>query len=229
MSHPSFEQILQAVLARPYFTPAEGDVNPIEVDHQPGALPVFVLTGPNGTGKSFLAKVLASMAANDFKTECMVVGMAKRTQGGVERAMIFGSEADSSTGHISLRVARTGMRTCESRTSPHILLLDEPDFGLSEGYQGALGQLLAEFATKLPAYTVAFGICTHSRRLLRHLEPLNPHHLRLGGDRLTLSQVIAGAEPDFTLAEIEALAEQSRERFQAIEKLIPKKENHGWR
>ena len=49
----------------------------------------------------------------------------------------------SSTENISVRTALAGIRNSRDRTHPHILMLDEPDIGLSEGYQKALGEELA--------------------------------------------------------------------------------------
>ncbi len=164
----------------------------------------------NASGKSFFGKLLGQYVRKEHKIEVMNVGMAFRTESGVARCFVFGDESDSSTGMLSYKAVQGGIRTCRGRENDHVLFLDEPDIGLSEEFQGALGRVIAEFASDIPDKTKLFGVVTHSRRLIRHLLPIKPHHVRLG-DEMKLADVV-----DFTPAEVKGLEEIALKRFRSI-------------
>lgn len=182
---------------------------------------LFVVTGPNASGKSFVSKLFAAYTKKTFGLEAMHVGMQHRTQGYM-KSFVWGDESYNSTGINSYHAVKGGISTCRSRETEHVVILDEPDVGLSEAFQGALGKLIADFALALPEKTLAFGVVTHSRRLLRHLLPLWPHHIRCG-DKLTLDEVVATEPADLTPEEVEAVDRAGIDRFRAIQKLINEK------
>ena len=64
---------------------------------------VFVVTGENATGKSFFAKLLDAYSRNNGVEEVMRIGMGKRTESGIVKALMFGDEKDQSTGETSAR------------------------------------------------------------------------------------------------------------------------------
>jgi ATPase subunit of ABC transporter with duplicated ATPase domains len=212
---PSMLALLGEVLRYKYFE----DVLRVDMQGDAAGQRAFVITGPNASGKSFVSKLIAAYVRKEHKLECMNVGMAFRTTPGIGRALVFSDDGDHSTGLNSYGAIEGGLRTCRQRETPHILILDEPDIGLSEGFQGAVGMRLAEFASNLPEHTVGFGVVTHSRRLLRHLEPLRPHHLRCD-DKLTLKQVVENDPDDLTPSDIETARATGLKRWRAINKLI---------
>jgi hypothetical protein len=145
---------------------------------------VLLVTGENGGGKSFLCRYLEanSRDAEDRRVEFMRVGMGRRTESGIPRAMMFGDEDRESTGGISASVVEQGLRTCASRKAAHILCLDEPDVGMSEDVRGALGRYLAKFARGMPVLTAGLVLVTHSREVVRPLLDLSPWCIRVGED-----------------------------------------------
>lgn len=186
--------------------------------HEPGNPRLIVISGENAGGKSFFAKALNSFMQQGApkEVEWMPVSMVMRTSPGMHRAFMFGNESNESTGRISLKAVLGGLRTCQGRENPHVLLLDEPDIGLSEGYQAALGQMLAEFAAEMPSHTRALIVVSHSRPLVAALMPLGPTCIRIGDDLRPTAEWIRDGDLPKTTADIEALGAKAVKRMRAI-------------
>lgn len=129
---------------------------------------------------------------------------------------MFGDESTSSTGQASFRAVRGGLTTCRGRTTPHILIMDEPDIGLSEGYQAALGDMIDEFASDLPDTTVGLLVVSHARPLISKLMHLNPTCIRVGDDLRPTRQWLEQGDLPRTIADIESLRDKALTRFRAI-------------
>lgn len=185
---------------------------------------VLLISGENAGGKSLFCRFLQTVIQHDHeKFEFMRVGMEMRSQGGIRRALMFGNESDESTGQISIRCVRGGISTCQGRENPHILCLDEPDIGLSEGYQAGLGELIANFACDLPKLTEGLVIVTHSRPIARALLSTldhSPHCIRVGDDLRTTAEWIDKGPLPRTVDDVESLNGRSVERFRAVNKVI---------
>jgi len=94
--------------------------------------------------------------------------------------MIYGNEGCNSTGQLSSNVVLTGIRTCHSRSIPHLIYWDEPDLGMGEEEASGTGIVLQEFLSEKPKHTQGVFITSHSRALVRELLPLAPHYIHLG-------------------------------------------------
>ncbi|MBI3633640.1 MAG: hypothetical protein HY226_05105 [Candidatus Vogelbacteria bacterium] len=212
----SIREVVERSLDFTYFD------GPITAKYWPGAYNnrLLVVTGDNASGKSFFGKLFSGLARSEEygKIEIMRLSMQLRTSQGIEKAFVFGDESYRPTGAISANTVRTGISTCRGRTSDHIIFFDEPDIGLAESYQGALGKLIASFAQDLPDKTRALCVVTHSRRIVRHLAPLNPHYLRIG-DELPIEDFLKEA-PDKDIGDLDKLAEVAQTRFGAIQDCI---------
>ncbi len=199
---------------------------PVRVSWTPGSPDsgVFILVGDNASGKSLLMRILASWL-NDDKVEPLQVSMRYRTEAGLHRAFMFGSESDRSTGAVSLHAVMGGLRTCRGRSTPSWLLLDEPDIGLAEGYSQALGQHLAEFGNELDGQgTRALGLVTHSKALVRSLtERLkHPPHVLVTGEHhagMTLEQWLQD-QRSRTLEELLSLENRGFETWRKVQKIL---------
>ncbi len=183
---------------------------------------LVAVTGDNASGKSLFAK-LANAVLRKRKIEPMLVGMSLRAQGGIMRAFVFGDEDTSSTGCNSVQSVLGGLRTARGRKYDHALLLDEPDVGLSEGWQSAVGELIAGFAADLPERTKMLMVVTHSRRLLEKLAPLEPHHVRFG-DGLNLVQVVEAVPVAHPASGIEKLLDENHNGLCRVSKLTEGKD-----
>ena len=169
-----------------------------------------VVTGENASGKSFLVRALAHRMREDRgRLEVMAVTMNMRSRGGMERAFIWGDEGRNSTGRLSVKAVIGGLKTCREREREHVLILDEPDIGLAEGYAGALGEYIAAFAGAMPERTLGLVVVTHSRPLVRALMPTNPTAVRVGDDPRPLALWLEEGPIPRTMADIEALGARS--------------------
>lgn len=180
---------------------------------------LLLITGGNASGKSFACRYLDQLAGAS-KTEFMRIGMAKRTQAGIERSFIFGDEATSSTGTISAKVLRSGESTCRSRSHGHVICFDEPDIGMSEETAEAAGLFLARFGATLPEKTLGMVVVTHSRPIARHLMGLDPMRLRCGDDQRATSEWLTQGALPASEADLEAMHETARRRRSAIQAVL---------
>lgn len=179
---------------------------------------VVVIVGENASGKSVMFKTLAQSLRPHGITG-ITLSIRERTSGddgGVRRAMMFGQEAQMSTGHVSVGVIERGFRNARNwaeQGNPNVLMLDEPELGLSDGYAGALGEFLAQEAQTLPENAHGLVVVTHSRSLVQRLcaaLPTRPHLIVMGDTPLTLEQW--WGEPELrSVADLKALQERGRD------------------
>lgn len=187
---------------------------------------VLLVTGGNASGKSLVCRYLGLTAATS-KVEFMRVGMGLRTQSGIHRAFMFGEEDRDSTGRISGKTVRGGISTCRNRTSPHFLCLDEPDVGLSEEMQDALGQVLAGFGNSLPDLTRGFVVVTHSRAIASRLMELDPHRIRVGAGVASTREWIERGPLPVTADDFEEMDRVGLERFRAVQAVLNERKQGG--
>lgn len=125
-----------------YFHP-EGDAKAaIPFRWVPGTGKLVVVTGENAGGKSFFRRIL-SHTAKLKKIEPISVSMEGRRNVAYNIGLVFvyGDEEHDATGVNSIRTVTTGISTCRSRESDHMIVWDEPDLGLSEGLRASVGRL----------------------------------------------------------------------------------------
>ncbi|VTU42836.1 MULTISPECIES: ATP-binding cassette domain-containing protein [unclassified Variovorax] len=162
---PPLAELLQEVSESVYFngeSPLRLNTDAVRAD-----CPLHLVIGDNGAGKSFLVQVLSAYARSDDCTP-LQISMAYRTRAGIERAFMYGSDEDHSTGLNSIGVVRRAISSMQGWGSKaHIALFDEPDTGLSDRYAHPLGALIAQFATAPADGTKGVLIITHSRALVR--------------------------------------------------------------
>lgn len=191
---------------------------PLKASYMPGSGRLLVITGDNASGKSLFARLLSARAKQIHNLETMRISMELRSSAGIHQAFVYGDEAWQSTGIISVHSITGGIKACRTRTNPHVILFDEPDVGLSEGYQAAVGSLIAKFTSDMPTKTQYCVVVTHSRRLVRQLVQCKPHFLRIG-DSKTLEEFLQ--EPrDCSIADLLALKNTANERFRTIAALM---------
>jgi hypothetical protein len=159
---------------------------------------VAILTGANATGKSLVFRHLAAFGKK-VKLSPMTLSIRERTGAGgsgMLAAFIFGDEQQQSTGATSVGVAICGFANVRSRLEatppvPSLLMFDEPEMGLSQGYAMAMGIFLAQQVMSLPAQAPGLIVVSHSRSLVRKLaETLDqpPSFIHMGEKPQTLSQ-----------------------------------------
>jgi len=223
MSKPSISNVtdlLDAALAYRYFEPdtaTEGKVA-IPCLRVPGEGKLVVALGENASGKSFFRRLTKSTCSKS-QVECIDLSMSGSTNryGGMA-GMIYGDEARESTGVNSSRTVSTGIRTCEGRTTPHVIFWDEPDLGLSDGWAAGMGVKLREFALAPPEHTIAAIIVTHSKALVRALVAAKPHVLFFGESPPPSLAVWLKAKPK--VRDLDALYDETRNRYKLIQSIL---------
>ena len=137
---------------------------------------VLAIAGESPAGKSLLAQCLVSWAHQQMISPISVsikrTGAGTFELAGMRRMMMFGDQSEQSTGATSARVIGTAFRTLESRAQENVsglLMLDEPELGLSDGYAGAMDTYLATQCPAIPDLACGVAIVTHNRALVRAL------------------------------------------------------------
>jgi hypothetical protein len=188
---------------------------------------LVVVVGDNATGKSFFVRILAGMCnAATPQVEPIQISMKYRTAAGMHRAFMYGPFGDEqdSTGNVSVSVLRSGFRTAHDRKTPHWLLLDEPDIGLSDSYARALGAWICEETGKATAQTEGVMVVTHSKALVRSLfanSGSKPTFVSIGAD-LTLDAWLAD-ETEKSVEQLLDLSARSRALHRAIDARLDRK------
>lgn len=149
---------------------------PFSYHLQPEGGNVLVVAGDNATGKSLIANMLASRAYFSHGVEPMIVSMSERTRSGMLRAFTYGGEDYRATGEVSLNVSFKAIGAIAHRLdedkgrSRALVILDEPDVGLAEGFSHAFGCKLGQQINDLPK-SKRWGVVviSHSREMVRGL------------------------------------------------------------
>jgi hypothetical protein len=138
---------------------------------------------------------------------------------------VYGDEEHDATGVNSIRTVLTGIKTCEGREKPHVIIWDEPDIGLSEGNAASVGATLAKFAANLPKHTRAAIVITHRKALVQELLRVKPHYLYLGSDSCPESlEAWVNAPP--VVRPLEDVLGDSHKRFKAISAILKDVRGH---
>lgn len=171
-----------------------------------------LIIGPNASGKSLLRKLIHNFYI-DHEIGLITLSQSARCQSGIERAVIYGSEADDSTGYNSVNALCGVSRTVHKREKPVGILIDEPEIGCSEETQAAIGCYIRDYI--VPANNLhSLYIITHSRHVVKMLLPLNPSWCSMEVDTTLESWL----DREIIPTNLETMKEKSQERWRFIEK-----------
>ncbi len=154
-------------------------LNVINVNYTDNNSKLNVITGENATGKSLLRKIITGKARKN-NVFAYHFSQQARSTGGFERAFIYGSEDDESTGQISAHVTLKSFSNSLKNTNQHIIVWDEPDTGLSDAYAAGLGSKIHDFLLTNHEPLLATFLISHNKHLIKQLMPLNPNHFAVG-------------------------------------------------
>lgn len=206
---------------------------PFKAHVEKGRESVLLIAGPNASGKSILGELVTAWGAMQYGLSLLRVSMRERTGSGssyemsfMRRAM-FGREDQHSTGSVSAQAVQRALRTVcakaqdAAKPAYPILLLDEPEIGLADGYSRALGELIGSQARELPRRAAGVVVITHNKALAAGVKE------GLGGaptfvsmkKKLTMDEWLAGDER-VTVEELLALEETDTKLNAEVEKLL---------
>lgn len=195
------------------------------------ASPLILVYGPNGAGKSFFLRALRALAKEEG-FEPLPVTMGQRTEGGFHRSFMYSpfGEAQESTGLNSLFAVKGAMRTAAGLDRKCLVILDEPDIGMAEGYAAALGEFIATEAKNIAPGAAGIALCTHSKALVRRYcecAEYTPHAVHLYGDFDAQPQSLEdwlAHQDTYTLDRLLSAGDRARTRRKAIDAFLNAKD-----
>lgn len=192
---------------------------------------VALVAGENCSGKSLFVETLRSWAKHRCQVSSICVSIRERTGAGTyemssfRRTMMFGDESEHSTGATSAKVVETAFANANSwgrdDRKPTLLVLDEPELGLSEGYACAMGALIGQRVLELDPGVVGVAVVSHSRGLARALaETLGqaPAFVKLG-EAVDFATWLAAVETR-SVDELRALGKLDHERWRLVQQAL---------
>ncbi|AFU88114.1 putative ATPase domain protein [Caulobacter phage CcrColossus] len=186
---------------------------------------LVVIVGENASGKSLLFRSMAAWVKKDYKVTGITISIRERTDSTVpfRRSFMFGEESEKSTGANSFQVIEAGLRNAEGGGHGQtLLMLDEPEIGLSDGYARALGEYLGQRALTLTDACQGLVVVTHSHSLVRGaVEGLKtaPTFVHVGSQPKPLDEWLGTTEYR-TVEDLSKLGDLALERWRAIQKLM---------
>lgn len=152
---------------------------PLRCHFEPGHPKVLFVAGENCSGKSYFVETLRSWCQHLLpKATTISISIRERTGAGepgmsnMKKVMIFGSEESQSTGATSASVVKRAFENLPSRTRDGyqtLLVLDEPEMGLSESYSCAMGSYIAQCCKEAPEGIAGIVVVSHSKGLAAKL------------------------------------------------------------
>lgn len=128
----------------------------------PGRGRLVLVLGDNGSGKSVLRRLVHAECGHTF----LSVSMEER---GSARALVdYGMESVESTGTVSGRALRATLARSRSRAREHVVFLDEPDIGMSDGLAAGVAQEVTAWLAE-PSTCYGVFVTSHNRAMLRAL------------------------------------------------------------
>ena len=185
---------------------------------QPGHDRLLVITGENATGKSLLRRILQQLSRDD-KVEAMAISPEYRQMGGIARAFVFGDETYEASGQIACHVVTTAIRTSKGRETPHIIILDDVDVGLSDNASAGVAEAIVAYCNEPGPHLGFVTVITHRKPILAAFAQAGASHIRVG-DELTLTQVV---EQPIIPIPPEVVQERAHIMFQKVQKVLKEK------
>lgn len=194
---------------------------------------IIVVTGDNASGKSFLVKDLRSCAKKVFGIKSIIVSIKERLNPTIDRdtekrrIFCIQDETGKSTGVSSVEVIKRSLSTLEqwSKEDQFILILDEPETGLAQGYEYALGKYIADNIKNMQDNPNIAGvvIVSHSKSLVKGIyESQNAmSFIHMGREKLMLNEWI-NKEDKKTVDELLSLMERGNQQYKEVEEISQK-------
>lgn len=111
-----------------------------------GSERIAIIYGANASGKSYIARLIEESLRSEIPVRN--VCMKNRASGSIESTLVFGREGKKSTGEASVAVMCKALESAKSDKGESLVILDEPNLGLSKRFSKALGQYLSTFVNE---------------------------------------------------------------------------------
>lgn len=214
--------IEEKLLSAAIFEKIEGAEAAIALNYKliPGSK-IVLIAGPNASGKSVVGKVIEQVARLEKKS-VRSSSMRNRTCGLLGQKMIFGDEGEESTGCNSVAATTVGFSS-SIKDGNAVLILDEPDIGLSDEYAAALGDYIAQQMNQSHEQFEMLAVVSHSRLLFKSIIdaieiPCSSIHV--GDENTTFDDWLNQPFKKASIEELLNLKNKGFEKWSQIEKII---------
>lgn len=209
------QELITGALDTVYF---EGNDPPIPSFFRPGTANLAVVVGPNGGGKSFFRRLVCGICRQAIP-KMYPIHLSMEGRGGYMASMVYGDEQYNATGVNSLHTVTGGFNHSRTLDTPHIIVWDEPDVGMSDALAASTGLAMVDFLRDPPPLLRATLVITHRKELVARLASINPHYLHLGSSNppRSLEEWRSAPVEPVSFQEVE---ETSKMRFQRIQAIL---------
>jgi len=213
----------------PFFSDDPLDEAPFQAKLYEADPSIMVIVGENASGKSLLYRVIQGYAQKQ-KVTGITISIRERSGGGVHemggmrRAFMFGDEAEQSTGATSANVVVNGFHNAYSgQHGKTLLMLDEPEMGLSDGYARALGEYIGASTLSITDTCLGVLVVTHNRALVQGLLKgftAPPSFVHMGENPVDLDAWVSGEAEHRSITDLMGLRDLALARRRATAKII---------
>ena len=191
--------------------------SPLPTHFTQGMHPICIITGENASGKSLVRRAVQQACRSStiwmINASMEARGGIPPEDGGVAKKLLYGNELEESTGYCSARIFQKLLYTAATAERDNTVFFDEPDIGLADEYAAGMGSELTRFVQRMPGNTKGVFVVSHSRYLLASLENMQPFHIHLGPEPITLSEWLRRKiEPK----KLDLLVEKGKENWKKI-------------
>jgi len=209
-------ELIEAVMGSRLLTHPD---KPITAKYIPGESKLCVILGDNATGKSMLRRIIYGRS-NKNNIECMTFSVQGKTKSSGIQSVIYGDEADYSTGRNAASLLLACIRNSKGWSEgghAHNIIWDEPSLGLSDSWSASAGVSIREFIKDAPLNLGGAFLITHSQPLLIQVRELNPHLIVLEDECNSIGDWL---EKPIVIRPIDQLIENNKNKHSAISKVL---------
>ena len=176
---------------------------------------LLVITGENASGKSLLRRLISSLAHKD-KIEPIAISPEFRQRGGMMTVFVYGDESYDASGKIACVTVLGAIKTSKEREKPHIIILDEPDMGLSDDAAAGIAEEIVDYCNDPSPHLGLFAVITHRKAIMEPFIRAGASHVRVG-DSLSL---VEAYERPVVAVRPQAVHDKGLEMFRKVQKLL---------
>jgi hypothetical protein len=188
---------------------------------------VLIITGENAGGKSFIRRIFQAFLGNRRKpissySFSMEARSRSASDGNIFLTLAYGDEGYAATSANTVRSIRTILDTSDKGEKMHIIIIDEPEIGLSEETELAVGRMISErLSDEWPDNRVGVVVMTHSKHIVRELMGLPGSKFLNLFNRYPTADAWLGRE--IVTTDLDAFCDDSLEKFRRIREMLSKK------
>jgi hypothetical protein len=177
---------------------------------------LLVITGENASGKSMIRRFISSLAKKN-NIEPISVSPELKQNGGIASCFIFGDESWKASGCIAANVVMGAISNSQKREHQHIVILDEPDMGMSDNLAAGCSKKITEYCSISPKNLKLFVVITHRKAMMEVFQKEGCSHMRVGDNKSDLFKL---CREKIKPADPEEVIEKSMELFRTLTKIF---------